>query len=282
MGGDARNLILPVPIGPRGVASWKQHQGRNPRSSEPGTDIYCDRGTEVVAPADGVIYGYGESVEPATGFWVGIDFDSGMSFRCMHHSRITRKTGRVRQGDVIALSGSTGYGSVYFGESSENQAFWSNTGGPHTHATLWPTRDKRFGYGRDGDPNKPYTIDLMDYIQEGFTVNAQEEDRLKDLVKLALTELQGNDGRNLLDSVLQTRAELRDRAAEGAKTALYEARGNDGRNLFDGVIQSRNEIAAIAARVGAGGIDPANLAAAIDKAGLAQAVANELAKRLTN
>ena len=165
MSGDARTLILPVPIGPRGTSSWAAHQERKPKSSEPGTDIYCDTGTEVVAPADGVIYGYGESVVPATGRWVGIDFDNGMSFRCMHHSRITRKGGRVRQGDVIALSGSSGYGSEFFGEPSRNAAFWRNTGGDHTHATLWPTRDKRFGYGRDGDPNKPYTIDLMDFIR---------------------------------------------------------------------------------------------------------------------
>lgn len=165
MGGDARSLILPLPIGERGTSSWAQHQRRIPRSTEPGTDIFAPTGTPVLAPADGVIYGYGESVAPATGRWVGIDFDNGMSFRCMHHSRILRKGGRVKQGDEIALSGSSGYGSDFFGQPSRNDAFWRDTGGDHSHVTLWPSRDKRFGYGRDGNPNKPYTVDIMDFIR---------------------------------------------------------------------------------------------------------------------
>lgn len=107
-----------------------------------------------------------------------------------------------------------------------------------------------------------------------------DEGRLKDLVKLAITELRGNDGRNLLDSVIQTRSELRDRAKEGASDALVSTRGNDGRNVLDGVIQTRYDIADVAARVNAGGVDPKALAEAIDDAGLARDVADELARRM--
>lgn len=145
-------LILPV--GQRRTSSWGQHQRRNPKSTEPGTDFYCPIGTEVVAPADGRIYGYGESIIPATGLWVGIELDNGMSFRCMHHSRLIRTGGRVRAGEVIAISGATGYG--------EKDWSWNpETGGAHTHVTLWPTHDRRFGYRGDGSP---YTVDFMDYV----------------------------------------------------------------------------------------------------------------------
>nr|DAG07044.1 MAG TPA: N-acetylmuramoyl-L-alanine amidase [Caudoviricetes sp.] len=54
-----------------------------------------------------------------------------------------------------------------------------------------------------------------------------------------LYDTKGNDGRNIFDSVIQTRNELKDRAMD----ALWQAKGNDGRNIFDSVIQSRYDIA---------------------------------------
>lgn len=58
-----------------------------------------------------------------------------------------------------------------------------------------------------------------------------------------LYQAKGNDGRNLFDSVIQTRNELRDRAGEGASNALITTKGNDGRNVLDSVIQARWDIA---------------------------------------
>src|SRR6187551_803905 len=148
---------LLVPVEYRGMSSWAQHQRRIPRSSEPGTDLYCPIGTPIVAPADGEIWGYGTSIEPATGRWLGINFDNGMSFRALHLSRLLIQGGRVSRGQVIGYSGATGYG--------ENDWSWNpDTGGAHTHVTLWPDWNHRYGY--DGNGN-PYTIDFMEHTGGG-------------------------------------------------------------------------------------------------------------------
>lgn len=150
---------LLLPVGERRMSSWEAHQKRVPRSTEPGTDWYCPIGTTVIAPADGRVYGYGTSIQPATGRWVGLEFENGMSFRAMHFSRILLSSsvlnnrGFVRAGQEIALSGASGYGE-------EDWSWNPNTGGAHTHGTLWPTYDRRFGYRPNG---KPYTIDFMQY-----------------------------------------------------------------------------------------------------------------------
>lgn len=151
--GGAGNLLLPV--GERRMSSWTAHQYRTPRSEEPGTDFYCPIGTPVLAPDDGVIYGYGNSIVPSTGRWVGIQFQSGMSFRAMHFSRIVRTSGVVRRGEIIGYSGASGYGD-------EDWSWNPNTGGAHTHVTLWPTAVRRFGYSPT--TGKPYTIDFMNFV----------------------------------------------------------------------------------------------------------------------
>lgn len=89
----------------------------------------------------------------------------------------------------------------------------------------------------------------------------------------ALYTAKGNDGRNIFDSVIQTRNELKDRATE----ALYTAKGLDGRNIFDSVIQTRYDIAelkttlaaqatAIEALSKSMGADPTTIATAVQKA----------------
>ena len=89
----------------------------------------------------------------------------------------------------------------------------------------------------------------------------------------ALYTAKGNDGRNIFDSVIQTRNELKDRATE----ALYTAKGNDGRNIFDSVIQTRYDIAALKTTLAAQataiealsksmGADPTTIATAVQKA----------------
>lgn len=146
---------LLLPVGVRRNTSWATHQRRNPKSSEPGTDFFCDIGTPVLAPADGYIYGYGLTIGPPTGRWCGINFDNGMSFRGLHMSEVWARSGRVRRGQQIGLSGATGYG--------EEDWSWNvaETGGAHLHATLWPTHNQVYGYDRNG---RPYTIDIMQHI----------------------------------------------------------------------------------------------------------------------
>ncbi|PVE94985.1 hypothetical protein DC434_13755 [Microbacterium sp. TPD7012] len=145
---------LLLPVGPRSMSSWASHQRRSPRSSEPGTDFFCPIGTPVLAPANGRIYDTGNSIVPATGRWVGVDLDNGMRFRAMHLSSIRRASGFVRRGEVLGWSGASGYG--------EEDWSWNvaETGGAHTHVTLWPTHASNFGYDRNG---RPYTVDFMDY-----------------------------------------------------------------------------------------------------------------------
>lgn len=148
-------MALLLPVGDRHTSSWSAHQRRVPRSQEPGTDFYCPIGTPVLAPDDGVIYGYGTSIVPATGRWVGIQFQNGMSFRALHLSQLVRTSGVVFRGQVIGYSGASGYGK-------EDWSSDPDKGGAHTHVTLWPTAVRRYGYSPE--TGKPYTIDFMDYV----------------------------------------------------------------------------------------------------------------------
>jgi len=191
------DLLLPV-RGHTGMSSWAQHQRRNPRSSEPGTDLFVPHGTPVYAPADGRIWGAGWDIDAATGRWVGIDFTNGLGFRCMHHSDLVRTNGLVERGELIAYSGSSGYGSEFFGQPSRNDAFWRDTGGDHTHITLWPDRNHRFGYKPDG--RTPYTIDFMEHVggaqlatsgAKPFTPSQEEDDMFSDADRAALNRIAG-------------------------------------------------------------------------------------------
>jgi murein DD-endopeptidase MepM/ murein hydrolase activator NlpD len=154
------------------MSSWTAHQHRNPRSTEPGTDFYCPIGTPVLAPDDGVIYGYGNSIAPATGRWVGIQFQSGMSFRAMHFSRVVKTSGVVRRGEIIGYSGASGYGV-------EDWSSNPNTGGAHTHVTLWPTAVRRYGYSPV--TGKPYTIDFMNFVGGAAGGGTTPEDDMPDM-----------------------------------------------------------------------------------------------------
>lgn len=73
-----------------------------------------------------------------------------------------------------------------------------------------------------------------------------------------LFDTRDQDGRNLFDEAIQTRAELTDRA----KQAIYEAKGLDGRNVLDGVIQARHEIAELKTLITAQGATIETLARA--------------------
>jgi hypothetical protein len=108
-------------------------------------DYYCPIGTVLVSIGDGYVSEVGGGIMPATGRYVKVNLDNGQSFRLLHlgprHSLIPRG-GRVRMGQPLAISGASGYGSEYFGASRPNDAqMILNTGGPHTHATLFPTHN---------------------------------------------------------------------------------------------------------------------------------------------
>lgn len=151
--GGSPNLLMPVT--PSYMASWESHTRRSPKSSEPGTDMFVPIGTPVYAPADGVVYGFGVSIGPATGRWVGVDFDNGLRFRAMHLSRVMRTGGRVRRGDLIGYSGASGYGY-------EDWSTLRTMPAAHVHVTLWPSQVTRFGYKADG--RTPWTVDFMQYV----------------------------------------------------------------------------------------------------------------------
>lgn len=150
------------PVQSARVSSWTAHQHRNPPSTEPGTDFYCPIGTPVYAPETGRVYGYGNSITPATGRWVGLDLVTGQRFRAMHFSQQALSStilngGFVRKGDIIGYSGASGYGE-------EDWSGNPNTGGAHCHVTLWPTHQSLFGYHWVDGKKVPYTVDIMNYI----------------------------------------------------------------------------------------------------------------------
>lgn len=173
-------MLLPVPYY-TGMSSWSAHIHRGTPSTEPGTDFYVPWGTPVYSPASGVIWGNGQSVAPATGRWVGVNFDNGMSFRSLHNSQLVRTSGRVEEGELIAYSGASGYGSEFFGYDWRSPQFYAETGGDHTHVTLWPTHSHNYGY--ISWPT-PYTIDIMNYVSGsgagGGSIPFPEEDLTPD------------------------------------------------------------------------------------------------------
>lgn len=141
-----------------GVSTFLAHTRRTRPSSEPGVDFYCPIGSPVYAVWSGVVVAVGGGIVPATGRYVTIDLDDGRRVRYLHLQKQRVSTGqRVRRGDVIGLSGASGYGSEYFGASSLSR-IPSNTGGPHVHVTLWPGHWQRFGATTSG------AIDIQQYI----------------------------------------------------------------------------------------------------------------------
>lgn len=119
----------------------------------------------------------------------------------------------------------------------------------------------------------PYqqVIDKANAILKGENMSVAE-------VTDGLYQAKGNDGRNIFDSVIQTRNELKDRAAD----ALYTAKGNDGRNLFDGVIQARWDIAELKTMLTAqtAAIEALSQAMGADPDQIAEAVKHAVADKL--
>lgn len=141
-----------------GVSTYVAHTRRTRPSKEPGVDFYCPIGSHVYAVWSGKVVAVGGGIVPATGRYVTIDLDDGNRVRYLHLSKQSVRAGqRVKRGDVIGLSGASGYGSEFFGASSLSR-IPSNTGGPHVHVTLWPGHWQRFGATTSG------TIDIQQHI----------------------------------------------------------------------------------------------------------------------
>lgn len=93
-------------------------------SVNPGTDYVCSRGTDVLAVAGGVVVIADSSTGGSGGRIVGIDHDDGSKTDYLHLSSLNVSVNqRVEQGQLIALSGASGYGEeTYYG--------------PHLHISL--------------------------------------------------------------------------------------------------------------------------------------------------
>lgn len=157
-----------------GISSWTAHKRRVPPSQEAGVDYYCPIGSMVHAPAGGRVYQVAGGIAPATGRFVTIDLDDGRRVRYLHLLRqLVREGERVTPGQVIGISGASGYGSEFFGASTF-EGIPKNTGGPHTHVTLWPTHAYSFGVNAT-------TLDFEAYASSSAPAgggNTSEEDEL--------------------------------------------------------------------------------------------------------
>jgi hypothetical protein len=124
---NPEGYIWPVSASKWGVSSsWQDHKNRNPPSAEPGTDVACPYGTNVYAPADGEITQVYMSTVGATGRYVAMKTDGGAWFRFLHLSSSPVAVGQtVNQGDVVAVSGASGFGSDYGYGAHCHITFWS-------------------------------------------------------------------------------------------------------------------------------------------------------------
>lgn len=93
--------------------------------SHSGVDFRASIGTPVMAMADGVVEGFGDTDLACRGAsfgkWVFIRYDNGLASTFGHLSAISTSLGKgVKRGDVVAYSGNTGYST-----------------GPHLHVTVY-------------------------------------------------------------------------------------------------------------------------------------------------
>lgn len=165
------------PVDPTGLSTWRAHTNRNPPSSEPGVDYYVPTGTAVRAASSGRVVDTGDSVYPATGRYVTIDLDDGRRVRYLHLLRRSVGVGdRVQWGQVIGLSGASGYGSDFFGEPYRNDAFWRNTGGDHVHMSLFRNHSYSFGRYATLDPEPYMSSNQGDGGSPATIINPEEDD----------------------------------------------------------------------------------------------------------
>jgi murein DD-endopeptidase MepM/ murein hydrolase activator NlpD len=122
---EKKNLYVSTPIGwpvkGRVTSGYglRDHPLLNKRAFHSGVDISVPPGTPVQATADGVVSFSGWN--GSGGNIVVIEDGNGFSTAFAHNSKVSVKVGqRVRRGDVISFSGSSG-----------------STTGPHLHYEVW-------------------------------------------------------------------------------------------------------------------------------------------------
>lgn len=105
--------------------SFSCHQSRPTPSSEPGTDYGIGYGQPVYAVEAGMVSDLNHSPSGGGGRYVAIDMNDGRRTRSLHMSEVWVSVGQwVNRGDVVGLSGGSGYGDDWYY-------------GPHVHQTLW-------------------------------------------------------------------------------------------------------------------------------------------------
>lgn len=142
-----RVYMRPVdPVNGR-ISSYTAHTRRRPPSQEAGVDYYCPIGTPIRAAYSGRVAEIGGGIRPATGRFITVNLTTGHRTRDLHLLEWWKRPGDwVERGDILGLSGASGYGSEYFGASHVNDATMiRNTGGPHVHRTLWSSHSYSFG-----------------------------------------------------------------------------------------------------------------------------------------
>lgn len=150
---------------------------------------------------------------------------------------------------------------------------WNHLWHDGLNGNIWLHREVP-GTNHAGCPDlAPNGLDVNYVINKANEILQEGDIMTTAQITEALYTAKGNDGRNIFDSVIQTRNELKDRATE----ALYTAKGLDGRNIFDSVIQTRYDIAALKATLTAQttaietlskalGSNPGDIAATVEKA----------------
>ncbi len=123
--GEQKDLYLATPAGwpvPGRISSGygrREHPLSGDSKFHSGLDISVPRGTRVATTADGIVSYSGWS--PGGGNTVVIEHGHGFSTAYAHNERNLVRVGqRVRRGNVIAVSGSTGTST-----------------GPHIHYEIW-------------------------------------------------------------------------------------------------------------------------------------------------
>jgi biotin carboxyl carrier protein len=102
------NFIWPVTGPISGVFGSQRYYNGEPRRPHYGVDVAAPTGTEIIAPASGVVT-LADMDMYFEGGLVFLDHGQGVTSLMMHMSRIDVKAGdRVQQGDVLGAVGATG------------------------------------------------------------------------------------------------------------------------------------------------------------------------------
>lgn len=163
MGGTG--LYHPPVVDMTWFATYADHTNRGTPSTEPGVDVGCPRFSPLHAAASGRVFETFYGVGPATGRFITLDLDDGKRVRYLHLEEIHVSPGdRVAWGQIIGKTGATGYGEY---DWSWNVA---ETGGSHTHFTVFPGHYYVFGRYATVDPYPltDWNVDGMPTIVEIF------------------------------------------------------------------------------------------------------------------